>query len=41
MRISPLEVGDGDVVAGLVAVGVDEDLPEAVLGADQVLGLFR
>jgi hypothetical protein len=36
-----LAVGDGDRVAGLVAVGDDEDVLEAVLGADQVLGLVE
>jgi hypothetical protein len=46
-----LQVGDGDLVAGLVAVGDDvltqlnaalgEDVLEAVLGADQVLDLVQ
>jgi len=32
-----VEVGDGDLVAGLVAVGDDQDLLEGVVRADSVL----
>ncbi len=32
-----VQVGDGDLVAGLVAVGDDEDLFERVAWADSVL----
>src|SRR5262245_40960516 len=36
-----VEVGDGDLVAGLVAVGDDEDLLEASSPVDHVLDLVQ
>jgi hypothetical protein len=41
MRISPSKIGDGDLVAGLVAGGDDEDLLEASSSVDHVLDLVQ